>query len=193
MSQYPVLFPRSSDDVDPRSLLLDRSGDGYGFVLVCPRCGFEYQHAKTPSRIPARLSHGQRAGLLIPISGECGHEWAIALDNYKGYEVLSVVSELDPDKHVNTENVETLFVKEETSKRLHKAGWSGLDGKLIKATVRQASGPDGAYDHEIEGYIVEIVKSGAEDHLLIHSKQSDRWRMVRVSAVIELEVFKESK
>jgi hypothetical protein len=187
VSGFPVA------DVDPRTILIDRGADGFGFVLVCPRCGFDYQHANKPSRMRSWVGVGKKGGLLIPISGECGHEWGIVLDNYKGYEVLSVVSELDPAMHCNTEEEEEARERAERKKQLHSAGWPGLEGQLVKATVRHASGSDGAYDYEIEGYMAEMIRSGAETHLVIHSKRTDQWRMVRLSAVIELEVFKEAK
>ena len=57
--------------------------------LVCPECGFEYQHFGRPEYTNGNDNHeagwGGRGDLIVvPIEGECGSKWEFCLGFHKG-------------------------------------------------------------------------------------------------------------
>jgi hypothetical protein len=75
----------------------------HGRHLLCPVCGFEYQHWAEPFIKPGNdnyeASWGGRGDLLvIPMRGECGHEWDICIGTHKGYSELFVRYDTDRDQ-----------------------------------------------------------------------------------------------
>ena len=57
--------------------------------LVCPICGYEYQHIGTPRVIDGK--DGYEAGwegrgdlLVFPVYGECGCSWELCFGTHKG-------------------------------------------------------------------------------------------------------------
>jgi len=68
-------------------------------ILICPICGFDYNHLHTPRRLigwesadrGTRSQHrwsGRGDGFVLPIVGECGHRWAICLAFHKGQSFI---------------------------------------------------------------------------------------------------------
>lgn len=83
----------------PASVIADRRADGHDFVLVCPVCGFDYNHAQAPFVISGEYLNcrddGDVGGLVVPFSGECGHRWGIGFANHKGRQIVAVISPSD--------------------------------------------------------------------------------------------------
>lgn len=83
--------------IKPYRTTVDKAMDATGFygsdsegMMLCPCCGFEYQHAGSPSRIDGKDDYaagwGGRGDLVIvPFWGECGSEWDICFGFHKGY------------------------------------------------------------------------------------------------------------
>jgi hypothetical protein len=72
-------------------------------ILVCPICGFDYNHLRTPGRLigwesadrGVRSQHhwfGRGDGFVLPIEGECGHRWAICLAFHKGQSFIFAIA-----------------------------------------------------------------------------------------------------
>lgn len=57
-------------------------------MLVCPDCGFEYNHIGEPRKVSGNDNYDAWAGrgdlLVIPFSGECGSEWEMCFGFHKG-------------------------------------------------------------------------------------------------------------
>ncbi len=65
----------------------------YGQRLLCPVCGHTYTHAAGPVEVPSHDEYGaawdgRGDAIAIPISGECGHNWALVLGQHKGETYL---------------------------------------------------------------------------------------------------------
>jgi hypothetical protein len=72
-------------------------------ILICPICGFDYNHLRTPGRLigwesadrGVRSQHqwvGRGDGFVLPIEGECGHRWAICLAFHKGQRFIFAIA-----------------------------------------------------------------------------------------------------
>ena len=58
-------------------------------LLVCPVCGFDYQHEGNPRRIKGNDKYeddwwGRGDLIVIPFYGECGTSWELCLGFHKG-------------------------------------------------------------------------------------------------------------
>ena len=74
--------------------------------IVCPICGFDYNHLQTPARLVgwestdngARSNYqwsGRGDGIALPIEGECGHRWVICVAFHKGQLFMFAVASGD--------------------------------------------------------------------------------------------------
>jgi hypothetical protein len=54
-----------------------------GTQVVCPICGDIYTHINGVSR-DTLISTGNQGNATIEFYGECGHEWLLIFDGYKG-------------------------------------------------------------------------------------------------------------
>jgi very-short-patch-repair endonuclease len=60
-----------------------------GPELVCPICGFNYQHFREPRVIPGLDAYkapwdGRGDLIIVPMQGECGHSWELCIGFHKG-------------------------------------------------------------------------------------------------------------
>jgi hypothetical protein len=56
---------------------------GYGKVLKCPVCSFEYTHLKEVQK----TNHDGRSGVTLEFMCEEGHSFFFNLYNHKGYTI----------------------------------------------------------------------------------------------------------
>jgi len=87
----------------PISAVIDEEGecgwyDDTARNLKCPLCGEDFQHIGKEVGAP-RLIDGRNAGaawdgrgdfVVVPIAGECGHQWEIGFGFHKGNTAIFV-------------------------------------------------------------------------------------------------------
>jgi len=79
---FPSFFHPTAPEsmkLPPRHLECSRP-----WLLICPRCGFEYNHLP-----PDPVAIDADRILTIPITGECGHQWQLELRFHKGQVEVS--------------------------------------------------------------------------------------------------------
>ncbi len=75
-------------------------------MIVCPFCGFDYNHLQRPARLLGWESadNGVRAayhwtgrgdGVALPVYGECGHSWVLCLAFHKGQLFMFAVGQTE--------------------------------------------------------------------------------------------------
>ena len=84
-------------------------------VMLCPVCHFEYSHAESAGTlmgtddIEARIIPGtevvgkspsRRSAVVVNFEGECGHEWRVIFQQYKGNTL--VMTEYSPKARAET-------------------------------------------------------------------------------------------
>lgn len=90
MSIPPNVEPLSSISCDQ-----ELSVFGFPFTtLICPICGFGYNHPGTPRAISGDDNYDAWSGrgdlTAIPFSGECGSQWELCLGFHKGHTACFV-------------------------------------------------------------------------------------------------------
>lgn len=74
-------------------------------VILCPACGYEYSHIQRAGtklgtdKYEARVYEGtealgcvgwRRSALVVELKGECGHQWALVIQQHKGINYVRV-------------------------------------------------------------------------------------------------------
>lgn len=78
---------RKDDHKMSDSLIKDEEWDSNADLIVCPKCGFDYSHIgdiKIHNSDNYNAWAGRGECIIIPVSGECGHEWEICIGYHKG-------------------------------------------------------------------------------------------------------------
>jgi hypothetical protein len=71
----------SGDTKTPASVALgEHDPDGWGEIIVCPVCGYDYVHVG----LVRELVDGKTTRTFIGFNGECGHKWDLVLVDHKG-------------------------------------------------------------------------------------------------------------
>lgn len=88
--------------------------------LICPICGEDYHHLGEPHTVSGEDSYKAWAGrgdrLVIPIEGECGHNWSINIGFHKGWNYIW--AEADVINCINPRSWMTWPDDEEANERL---------------------------------------------------------------------------
>lgn len=89
----PAVRPTMFLEQDSDDGFFDREPAGPCYRLICPVCGYDYNHAGAPEVIPGNDNYDSRLGprgdvIRIPVECENHHKWEILIGQHKGNEFL---------------------------------------------------------------------------------------------------------
>ena len=79
--------PRKAVIDSPLSEILCGDSNGFGDIIKCPICNFDYSHIQEIKILNSdeyKAWPGRGSCIVIPFEGECGHAWNICIGFHKG-------------------------------------------------------------------------------------------------------------